>query len=410
MRRFIACSAVAAALASFGLALAACSSSDPVPAAPSETDAAQVIPSQDGAMDAAPTDAGAAPEADTDAAPRICSDDSFCHSVVPKGQNLRGVWGDGLGVLWAISNEGNILRWDGSTWSIYLQVTTEGGVFSVFGTGPTDVWVPSDKGLLHGTGTTSATLVFAPVALPGDPSVFIKSVWGTGPNDLWAVGGTESFDTPPFATGRVVHYDGLADGGGAWTLDASLSSKQIAYRAVWGSASTGPWLHGGEANSIGDFTAVLMRRVPASAAWSVVAVPPDPSLTFHPAPQFFGGCALSSDTSLWLTGLSGDFLPSYWQGKKVTDGGTGFDFTYTKLQFWQRPPYAVWGTAPNDTWAVGQDGLVDHWDGTQWKSAAIRVTALPVAKSFWGIWGTSTDDFWVVGDEIAIHKTNKGKP
>ena len=29
---------------------------------------------------------------------------------------------------------------------------------------------------------------------------------------------------------------------------------------------------------------------------------------------------------------------------------------------------AVWGTAPDDVWAVGEDLVVVHWDGAKWTS------------------------------------------
>jgi hypothetical protein len=410
--RIAACSSVLAGVVASASALGACSSSGAATDAPAvESDASNVIVPHDASSTSEDADADAALAPDGDAGPRICSDDGFCHSALPKGQNLRGVWGDGLGIVWAVTLEGNILRWDGASWTIHVHATkTESGLFSIFGTGPTDIWVPSDLGLLHGTGTSSATLTFAPVALPGDPSVLVKSVWGTGPGDLWAVAGTQSFDAPPFAVGRVLHYTGAADGGGAWTVDASLSSQPVVYDAVWGSAGSGPWLYGQKANSFGEFSAVLMRRVPGDAAWKVVDLPPDPANPFHPAPRYLVGATLSSDTSVWLAGFNGNFTPSYWHGSKVADGGTGFDFTYTERLFWERPILALWGTAPNDTWAVGQDGLVTHWNGASWKPAAIRVTTLPVAKTFWGIWGNSAGDFWIVGDEIALHKTTAGKP
>ena len=394
------------------LALVACATTDSEgEAAAPDTDASTVIVPDGGGPTPDAADAADAP-VEADAGPRICSDDGFCHTTVPKGQNLRSVWGDGLGVVWAVSYEGNILRWDGTSWKIHVHATDgEEGLFSIFGTGPTDVWIPSDHGLLHGTGTSSATLVFAPVALPGKASVLIKGIWGTGPNDLWAVGGTESFDQAPFSVGRAVHYNGaVGDGGAGWKLDTDLTARGIAYRAIWGSPGSGPWVQGGEANEFGEFSGVVLRRAPGDTAWKRVALPPDPDNTFHPQPQYLVAASLSSDTSVWLGGFNGDFVSSYWHGTKATDGGTGFDFTYTERFFWERPVIALWGTAPNDTWAVGQEGLVQHWDGATWNSAAIRVTPLPVVKTFWGIWGTSSTDFWIVGDEIALHKTTTGKP
>ena len=61
-------------------------------------------------------------DADADAStPRECSDDGFCHTALPKGQTLRAVWGDGQGVVWAVSGQGAILRWDQTEWKIHAS-------------------------------------------------------------------------------------------------------------------------------------------------------------------------------------------------------------------------------------------------------------------------------------------------
>ena len=385
----------------------ACSSSDDSPATdPGADSGPSVLP----AMDAAPVDAAdasdAAPDA-FDAGPQICSTDHFCHSDVPKGQFLRSVWGDGTGVLWAVALEGDLLRWDTTEWKVYKHLSdNEGGVFSVFGTSPTSIWIATDKGLLHSSGTTSATLTFAAVTLPGDGAVFVKSVWGTGPTDLWAVGGTADFDNGPPFKGRALHFNGAT-----WALDTELSAKTIAYDGVWGSPATGVWVKG---NSYDDYNlkGVALRRLPGATGtttWNPVVLPPGKSVSF-PDPQEITSGSLSGDTSVWLSGFDGDFSPSTWHGSKVTDGGTGYTWTYTDRGYFARPIFGFWGMGPNDTWAVGQQGYVSHWDGTTWQTAITHVGQNPIGESIWAIWGTSNDDFWVVGDEIALHKTLAGKP
>src|SRR5690242_5737913 len=65
----------------------------------------------------ADVDADAGVDADVDAAPRTCSDQGFCHVPLPEPLKLRGVWGDGTGVVWVVAEEGKILRWDGNAWA-----------------------------------------------------------------------------------------------------------------------------------------------------------------------------------------------------------------------------------------------------------------------------------------------------
>jgi hypothetical protein len=405
------------ALSSAGL-LGACSSSGSgASEPPGNNDASTGLPANDGAPPPAADDA----DAGQDAGPRFCSDDGFCPTVVPEGPtfaidglrlSLRGVWGDRHGVVWATSVEGDIIRWDGTSWKKYFHdADTDTGLLSIFGTGPTDIWVPTDQGLLHGTGPTSDTVVFTRVSdavLPGDDSIPITSVWGTAANDLWAVGGNE-FD----GTGRALHYDGTH-----WKDQTELSvDHSLSYRAVWGSAGSGVWVYGISFDPLGWVPVVLHRPATSPAAWDTVTFLPNPPVSGQPAPEMLFGAALSADDSIWLSG-GFNFIEDtdklsfsnqyYWHGTKAVDGG--FDFTQTMRFTWERTVRAFWGTAPNDTWAIGNFGLVQHWDGTTWKPAAMTTTSDPVVTSFYGIWGTSSTDFWVVGDGTALHKTTAGKP
>ena len=131
--------------------------------------------------------------------PRECSDQNFCHTNVPEGATLTSVWGDGAGVVWSVSAQGTIYRWDGFQWKVHHVVAAAAGaaeLTTIWGSSATDVWVAGSTGLLHGTGTSAATLSFAPVTdLPGNPDVPLASVWGSGPDNIWAVGYAQDEET-----------------------------------------------------------------------------------------------------------------------------------------------------------------------------------------------------------------------
>ncbi|AKV00195.1 hypothetical protein AKJ09_06858 [Labilithrix luteola] len=372
----------------------------------SETDDGEVDAGGDAAVDGSD---------DVDAGLRICSDDDFCHSDVPAGTNLVGVWGDGQGIVWTVSNKGDVLRWDGSAWNVHAHLTdTTGTKFSIWGTGPTDVWAVTPAGLFHGTGPTSAALVFTLVDLPGDTTIPILSVGGTGPNDVWAVGGvTNSSKVPWDWRARILHYDGdTSNGGSGWTVDTTLSSKPVAVSAVLGSPGTGMWLVGQEyrQGKSPSLYGALFRRAPGTDTWTAIDLPPDPKgTTYGPQARDLLTIGLSSDSSLWIRGQTSDTVPGFWRGTS-TDGGGTFVWSFTRSNTWDRPIVGLWGTGLDDTWGVGGSGLVTHWNGTKWQQAAIRLTDLPVNQSFTAIWGKSKDDFWVVGSEIALHRTLAGKP
>ncbi len=54
----------------------------------------------------------------------------------------------------------------------------------------------------------------------------------------------------------------------------------------------------------------------------------------------------------------------------------------------------IWANAPNDIWAVGAQGTVEHFDGAAWSDVAVPTTADIVS-----VWGSPTD---VLGEPIYV--------
>src|SRR5262249_30220357 len=55
----------------------------------------------------------------------------------------------------------------------------------------------------------------------------------------------------------------------------------------------------------------------------------------------------------------------------------------------------VWGSGPNDVWAVGGsgvEGVITHYDGTSWHLAFTSSLTRPA-----GVWGTGPSDVWTAG-------------
>ncbi len=392
-------------------AIAAACSSDPDPVGPAP-DASPVKDAvADTALDAAVPEAAADARPDArdamvgDAAPRECSAQGFCPTALPPDQKLRGVWGDGTGVVWAVSEAGRILRWDGRVWSLHATAPDEQALVAIWGSGPTDVWIVGAQGLLHGTGATSASLAFAPEPLPGDPAVPVTTVWGTGPRDVWVAGGTRRSNYPYVATGRLLH---LTDEG--WAVEEAAPSD-VAYTHIWGSPAVGTWAEGlAAAESSGRSPARVLRRAAGATTWELQAITPDPAAVplAEGAPGELSAAGVGSPSTMWLIGRTMRGSYGYWHGVSA-DGGQTFAWTFIARPSWDLPITAVWGTAPNDVWAAGDYGRLRHWDGATWTQAALMVTSAPIIRRFSGLWGASSADFWIVGDDIAIRRT-PGKP
>ena len=54
--------------------------------------------------------------------------------------------------------------------------------------------------------------------------------------------------------------------------------------------------------------------------------------------------------------------------------------------------WSVWGSSATDVFAVGQNGVILHYDGTSWRAESSGTTNALV-----GVWGTSANDVFAVG-------------
>jgi hypothetical protein len=57
----------------------------------------------------------------------------------------------------------------------------------------------------------------------------------------------------------------------------------------------------------------------------------------------------------------------------------------------------VWGTSSRDYFAVGEGGVIIHYDGEQWTTMTS-----PTSNYLYGVWGTSSANVYAVGDNGTI--------
>ncbi len=62
---------------------------------------------------------------------------------------------------------------------------------------------------------------------------------------------------------------------------------------------------------------------------------------------------------------------------------------------------SVWGSSATDVWAVGNQGLIAHFDGSRWEVAESEVPDGSLVYTARGVWLERPDDVWIVeGDRI----------
>lgn len=389
---------VPAAFMALGLVsvFVACAESEDV-APPREDLDAGTLPAVDGAA----SEGG--PDGEAGVSPRECSDDGYCHTVLPKNQTLRGVWGDGQGAVWAVSNQGAILRWDGKVWAVH--VSGLGPLTTVWGSGPTDLWVGGDNGLFHGTGTSPAALAFAPSTTP---SGSVVSIWGSSAADVWAVLVVPDDGESPRS--RVLHYAA----GGGWVADpVSTSAPEIRFSRVWGSAATGVWLAGTTLDpDVFLEMGTVYRRAPGGApTFEALTLPghPEPFDEFDVLGEVTS-VAMSSDTNMLVHARTSGGAAIFVRGTSP-DGGQTFTWSSELDGTYEDPATnAISAVSPNDAWTAGEYGRIRRWNGTEWIDAAITVTRYPVIAPFYGTWAKGPGDVWFVGEDIALHLDPAKKP
>lgn len=337
-----------------------------------------------------------------DAGPQnVCTAHGWCHTELPPGQTLRAVWGDGAGIVWTVSEEGNVLRWDGAKWSIVH--TDAGKLFALWGSGPTDIWVGGTNGLFHGTGATSATLAWAHVASEGNMPIL--SVWGSAANDVWAVGNDG-------AASRVLHYAGPSadpnDSG--WAVDPVSARVVGKLVRVWGYSPTDVWTVG--SNLVGALDKPVIWHLSPDDD-DVPTFTQDTSFTHYASNRPFGGLTSDPDNVLWFGTTQGS--PYMVWGRRADntqpfvwkDAFTGFPQSHPTCR--SRVHNGILAFGPNDLWTYGDYGRLCHFDGARWELAAVSIDELPLTNVFWDAWG-DPGQMWVVGRDIAIRKQATSNP
>ena len=144
---------------------------------------------------------------------------------------LLGVWGTGRNNVWAVGAKGQVVRFDGCTWTMPDPGTTS-DLWWVFGfeDGPVSL-IGADGTILKWTVSDGFEAMDSGVTLT------IFGMWGAAPNDLWAVG----FVNDNAQKGEILRYDGTS-----WSKVVGLPDvgETPNYFKVWGSGKNDVWVVG----------------------------------------------------------------------------------------------------------------------------------------------------------------------
>jgi hypothetical protein len=286
-------------------------------------------------------------------------------TAMPSGTSsaLNGVWGSGPNDVFAVGTSGTILHYNGSTWTAISSSTTWDTLEDVWGSGPNDVFAVGTNTIVHYNGLTWTSMYSS----SSDYIVRFRAVWGSGPNDVFAVADV----------GTILHYNGST-----WTAMSSGITGDLYY--VWGS---GP----NDVFAVSEDNTILHYN---GTAWTTVYT----STTY-----WLRGIWGSGPNDVYVVGgrsagggnaeETGVYVIIHYDGTSWTTMSSG-----TAYQFLEN----VWGSGPNDVFAVGADGTILHYDGTTWTEVAAGITG----HWLYGVWGSASNDVFAVGDGGTILHLN----
>lgn len=302
--------------------------------------------------------------------------------------NVNGIWASGPDTVWAIGSNtdaagGRILHYDGSQWS--TEFNSNRSLYGIHGASPDDVWAVGDNGNVLRYDGTSWALASSDLTVHR-----LSDVWSDDSEAVWAVGGE----------GVIVHFDGTE-----WTQDSTPVQENLT--GVWGTDSANVWAVGGRRaaaenivlhydgdgwTQVSPFQGSGFENIWGLQSGEMWAVG-DPILHYNgtsfieeakPTNQVLTDVHATSDANVWSVGYRGEILHN--EGGRWTPAvGAPTRGNISD----------IWGAAPDDVWAsvTGRSAgrAILHYDGAEWN----RISS--PSQNLFGVWGSGPDDVWFVG-------------
>ena len=260
--------------------------------------------------------------------------------------NLRAIWASDATNLWAVGDNGTILRGDGTNWTAQTSGTTQ-HLRAVWGTTSASVWAVGDNGvILFFNGTSWA-------AQSSGTTSALRGVWGSNGTNIFACG-----------DGGIILR---STNGTSWAATTSGTTNQL--RAVRGADASNVY-------AVGASGTVLKW---SGSSWA--------AQTSGVTTQLNAVFAANS-TNIWAVGSGGVVRKGNGTTWASQTSANGADLN------------GVWAASTTSLLASGSSSAqMVSTNGTAWSN--VNLSAL---GSFNGVFGTSATIGWAVGDGGAIFK------
>jgi photosystem II stability/assembly factor-like uncharacterized protein len=170
--------------------------------------------------------------------------------------------------------------------------------------------------------------------------------------------------------------------GSEWQTPGCLRNSSIIVTGLWGASGTYPWATT-DTGKLFYYNADPPSPIPENQNWHIL----DSGLPYD-LHDIWGAAA----DDIYAVGERGLIL--HYDGSAWTP--IGATPTIQTLN-------AVWGAGPNDVFAVGDWGVILHYNGKTWRAQESGVTG-----HLWDVWGFDGQDVYAVGmDGIILHYDGK---
>lgn len=274
--------------------------------------------------------------------------------------HLNDIFGFSDADIWAVGNQGTVLHYNGKSWTDERARNPKSAnhLRAVWGAASDDVWMVGENStILHRTASDGA---FAAVTSPTAGGVSLNGVWGTGPRNVYIVGGA----------GTLLHWDGAS-----W-MSANTTGFTGDFQGIWARDQDNIFVAGfsGTVGYVYKGDGVTWRDISPSGLYRAIN-----KIRGSSTDNVVITEGVENGQNTWVYNGSG-WLPLT---KSTRFGVATFGRELTHLVGYQdtllvtAPPpndrprsmggsnflKAMWGTAPNNLWAVGDSGTILHYQG-----------------------------------------------
>ncbi|MDP3735318.1 MAG: hypothetical protein Q8R39_02730 [bacterium] len=259
-------------------------------------------------------------------------------SRIATGVTLNALDGTAPNDVWAVGNSGVFIRYDGTAWSLFLDVgnTSLNGLDMV---STSDGWAVGQSGQLYRfNGTTWALFV------------------DTGATEWNGVSmAAASFGAVVGRQGNIRHFDGSA-----WTSISSPTTNHL--NGVHLRTATDGW-------AVGDSGTILRWN---GVSWTSISSPTGNRLR---------SVSMVSATDGWAAGDSGTLIHYDGTSWTIVSNPAGDQLNDVGM------------VTGSDGWSVGNTGVLMHWNGVSWSSVSSPTGGAALQSVFMSDAGSG----WIVG-------------